>query len=209
MRKLAMIAALMVGALALPSAPAQAAQRSFVIMASAEGTKAQFSYPSSLNVDGIAAGWVSGDRVGYGCAYAFLRSGRHLVGRVTFMRIEYASLNDRFMDEGSRFYDGARSHGSHHQQLNDCPAPREGYEEATGPFGPTPIVTFSDTATGTILEVRDFNTIVQSGDGEPWHFQVEAAGAHRVTIVAYETDEPVLAIYYDRMSSGITVSISS
>lgn len=207
MRKVATIAAL-IGALALPSAPAQAGQQGFTIIASAEGMKAKFDYLASLPSLGIASGWVAGDRVGYGCAYAFLRSGNKVVGRVTFLRIEYVKVNDKRMDEGARWYNGARYTGSH-RQLNDCPESSESYVEATGPIDPTPVVTFSDAATGAVLEVRDFAAVEQSGDGEPWLFQVVSAGPRRVTIVAYESGEPILAIYYDRLSTGTRVSVEA
>ena len=96
-----------------------------------------------------------GDRVGYRCAYAFLRSRGQLVARVTFTRIEYARLNDKYMDEASRYYDGTVYTGPD-RQLNDCPSPSEPYVEATGPIGPLPIVRFEEASTATILEVRDY-----------------------------------------------------
>ena len=127
------------------------------------------------------------------------------MGRVTFMRIEYAMINDKYMDEAARYYNGTRYTG-HHHQLNDCPEPSEAYVDATGPIGPVPVVTFTDTATGIALDVRDFATVEQSGGGTPWEFQVVAAGPRRVRIVGYQSDEPVVAIYYDRMSSDVTLS---
>ena len=75
MKKIAVIAGL-VGALTMLPAPAHASHRGFTIMASADGTKAEFYYLTSASTStGVSSGWVGGDRVGYGCAYAFLRSG--------------------------------------------------------------------------------------------------------------------------------------
>lgn len=197
-----MIAAL-IGALVSSSAPSFASPSAFTIMASAEGTKVKFAYLLSLPVD-AATGWVAGDRVAYRCAYMFLRSGGELVARVTFTRIEYAKVNDKRMDEAARYYDGTVYTGSA-RQLNDCPAPTEPYVEATGPIGPLPVITFSDASTGATLEVRDYRNVVQTG-GVPWEFQIVAATPDRVSVVAYQSREPVVAIYYDRLSPSITLS---
>lgn len=199
MKKITMIA-VVIGVLVVPSAPSLAAPRpnSFTIMASAEGTKVKFPYKYKI-------GWVAGDRVGYSCAYMFLRSRGQLVARVTFTRIEYVMLNDKYMDEAARFYDGTVYTGSD-RELDDCPAPSEPYVHAYGPFGPLPIMKFSDPSTGTLLEVRDYRKLVQNGGGVHWEFKIVAATPDRVTVIGYQSREPALAIYYDRLTSRIKLT---
>ncbi|MGH2595270.1 MAG: hypothetical protein ACRDH7_04825 [Actinomycetota bacterium] len=205
MRKAAVVLA-MVLAWPLPSAPAVARPAWFRIQASANGTKAKFSYLLSLPGQGGAeTGWTAGDRVAYRCAYAFLRSGGQLVARVTFTRIEYANINDKYMDEGSRYYDGTVYTGTHHQ-LNDCPGASEPYVDVSGPIGPLPVVTFADADSSSILEVRDYAHVTQNGGGIPWQFKIVSATPDRVTVVGYQSGEPALAIYYDRLSPSITLT---
>jgi hypothetical protein len=205
MRKVAMVTAI-VWALALPPMPAFAGHAWFRIMANANGTKAQFSYLLSLPGEGgAAAGWTAGDRVGYGCAYAFLQSGGRLVARVTFTHIEYVKINDKYMEEGVRYYDGTLYTGTHHQ-LNDCPRATKPYVDVSGPIGPTPVVTFADASSGAILEVRDYSAVTQNDGGVPWQFQIVSATPDRVTVVGYQSGEPVLAIYYDRLSLSIELT---
>jgi hypothetical protein len=200
-----MVAA-MVWALAMPSTSAVASPRSFQIMANANGTKARFTYAVSLpGQGGVATGWTAGDRVAYRCAYMFLRSGSQLVARVTFTRIEYAKINDKYMDEGARYYDGTPYTGSAHQ-LNDCPGATEPYVEVSGPIGPTPVVTFADASSGTILEVRDYSEVTQKVGGVPWQFQIVSATPDRVVVIGYQSGEPALAVYYDRLSPNITLT---
>jgi hypothetical protein len=205
MRKVAMVVA-MVWALALPSTPAVARPAWFSIGTSANGTRAHFSYLLSLpGQGGAATGWTAGDRVAYRCAYAFLRSGGQLVARVTFTRIEYTKIDDKYMDEAERYYDGTSYTGTHHQ-LNDCPGATEPYVDVPGPIGPTPVVTFADASSGAILEVRDYSAVRQDGSGVPWEFQIVSATPDRVTVVGYQSGEPALAIYYDRLSPSITLT---
>ena len=205
MRRIAVVAA-MVGVLVAPiAAPvhALASHPQFSIMASAEGTKVKFLYLFDLPAP--EAGWVAGHRVGYGCAYMFLRVGEELIGRVTFTRIEYTKINDKYMDEAARYYDGSVYTGSDHQ-LNDCPPPTEPYVEAEGRIGPLPLMTFSDASTGETLEIRDYRKVEQSGSGPGWKFQIVSARPQRVTVLAYQDREPILAIYYDRLSPSIRLT---
>lgn len=174
-------------------------------MVASDGTKAEFPYLLSVPGQGPETGWTAGDRVAYRCAYAFLRSGGQLVARVTFTRIEYAKINDKYMDEAERYYDGTPYKGSAHQ-LNDCPGPTEPYVEVAGPIGPTPIVTFTDVASGAILEVRNYSAVRQVGGGTPWRFQIVSATPDHVSVVGYRSGEPALAVYYDRLSTGITLT---
>jgi hypothetical protein len=213
MRKLAMIVGMVWAlalSLALPSAPAAARPPFFQIMARANGTRAQFTYLDSLSLSGLSAGWTPGDRVAYRCAYAFLQVRGRLVARVTFTRIEYAMLNDKYMNEGVRYYDGTLNTGTAHQ-LNDCPGPSEPYVDVTGPLiGPVPVVTFSEASTGAILEVRDFSAVTQVVTqvigAVPWQFRVVKATPDRVSIVGYQAGSPALAIYYDRLSPSIRLT---
>lgn len=203
MRNGVMLTALVGMLMMPPTEPAQAAGHNhFTIMVSSKGTKAEFSYQTSLP---SGASWVGGDRVGYRCAYMFLIWQGQVVGRVTFTQIEYAKVNDKFMDEGARWYDGTVYTGSHHQ-LNDCPRPLEPYADANGPIGPLPVMTFSDAATGQALEVRNYVDVVQGGTGKPWKFQVVTARPQHVTVIGYQDGESILAIYYDRLSPTIRLT---
>lgn len=205
MRKVAMVA-VMVWALVLPSSPALAGHAKFQIMAIAKGTKAKFTYDVSLpSQAGAAIGWTAGDREAYRCAYAFLLAGGQPVARVTFTRIEYANINDKYMDEAARYYDGTPYTGTNHQ-LGDCPGSTVPYVDVSGPIGPLPVVTFADAASGAILEVRDYSHVIQVGGGVPWEFQIVSATPARVTVVGYQSGEPALAIYYDRLSPSITLT---
>jgi hypothetical protein len=132
----------------------------------------------------------------------FLRLRGRLVGRVTFTEIEYTKINDKYMDEASRYYDGTVYTGPE-QELNDCPAPSEPYEEAVGPIGPLPRMVFREASSGRVVEVRDYRRLEQRGGGERWEFQVVGATARRVTVLAYQEREPIMAIYYDRLSQRI------
>jgi hypothetical protein len=62
---------------------------------------------------------------------------------------------------------------------------------------------FRDASSGKVIEVRDYRRLEQHGRGERWRFQVVGATAKRVTVLAYQQREPIMAIYYDRLSPRI------
>ncbi len=107
-------------------------------------------------------GWIDGDRVGYGCAYMFLEADGRIVGRVTFTHASeagaYTFINDRFMIEGVRYYDGRVATGGF-AQLNDCPDSDQAYGPAGGP-DERPLIYY--TQSGELLENRSYTNT--SGD---------------------------------------------
>ena len=151
-----------------------------------------------------STGWTDGDRSGYRCFYAFLLNQGQVVGRVTFTRVEeaasYASISDRYMSEGVRYYDGSLAPEGASRELGDCPAPSTAYASATG-SDQRPTVTY--TLGGTVLEVRNYkNTVV--GAGITFR-QVESTDT-RVTVVAYKDNLPAIVIYYDSMVPGLVMN---
>lgn len=152
------------------------------------------------------AGWTDGDRVGYRCLYGFLMQGTKILGRVTFTRVpgaEYGMVNDRFMEEGVRYYNGQLDTKGL-SQLNDCPAPSLAYEPYTGP-DQRPVVTYENKATGFVFETRDYLATVV---GEGIKFQQVEKTPQRVTVVGYLNDMPAIVVYYDSMARSVVMDSS-
>jgi hypothetical protein len=151
-----------------------------------------------------STGWTDGDRSGYRCFYAFLLNQGQVVGRVTFTRIpeadSYASINDRYMEEGVRYYNGALAPASAPKELGECPYPTTAYAPATG-SDQRPTITY--TLGGALLEVRNYKKTVV-GAGITFR-QVESTDS-RVTVVAYKDNLPVIVIYYDSMVPGLVMN---
>jgi hypothetical protein len=151
-------------------------------------------------------GWVDGDRLGYRCAWMFLDHGGQMVGRVTFARIPdatYAAVNDRSMNEGSRYFDGTlapsgtqqTTHVSFGEEIVDVK-----YEEFAGD-DQRPTIKF--VSGGDLLEVRDYKkTRVENGI----KFRQVSASGSRVTVVAYENNLPVVVIYYDSIHPSVSLT---
>lgn len=151
-----------------------------------------------------STGWTDGDRSGYRCFYAFLMNQGQVVGRVTFTRVpeaaSYASINDRYMAEGVRYYNGALAPAGAPRELGECPGPSTAYEPATG-SDQRPTVTY--TLNGMLLEVRNYKKTVV-GAGITFR-QVESTDS-RVTVIAYKDNLPVIAIYYESMVPGLVMN---
>jgi hypothetical protein len=163
------------------------------------------------------AGWVDGDRKGYSCGYAFLAYRNFIVGRVTFSRIDppdstpYTVVLDEFMSEGVRNYDGTLNTydtpagGGEPRPAPgmSCPFPLEkSYEPLIGDPGPSPVVTFHHGP--HTIEMRDFADRADVKGIGPGHtFEVVAESDTRIEIIAYQDGTPVLAIYYDLMTTAI------
>jgi hypothetical protein len=148
------------------------------------------------------AGWLDGDRVAYRCAYAFLEYRGHLVGRATFTRIDppdgdpYVRLNDAYMREGVRNYDGTLTRNT--SSSSSCPAPSRSYDRLAGDPGPRPAVRFQHGP--HTIDVRDFGDSSDVGRVGAGHdFGIVLVTADRVEIVAYQDGVPALAIYYERL----------
>ena len=150
-----------------------------------------------------STGWTDGDRSGYRCFYAFLLNQGQVVGRVTFTRVpeadSYASINDRYMEEGVRYYNGSLAPADAPTELGDCPTPSTAYQPATG-SDQRPTITY--TLGQTLLEVRNYKKTVV-GAGITFR-QVESTDS-RITVVAYKDNLPVIVIYYDSMVPGLVM----
>lgn len=150
-------------------------------------------------------GWVDGDRCGYDAMYAFLLRDGELKGRVSFIAVpgalSYAVVNDKFMLEAIRWYDGslAPPHGPGQFEIGDCPEVLAAYEPYLGP-GELPTITYTDN--GQIIEVRDYKATLA---GPTIKFQVTAADDQTIAVVAYENNLPVIVVYYQSISPTVVM----
>jgi hypothetical protein len=150
-------------------------------------------------------GWTDGDRSGYRCFYAFLTNQGQVVGRVTFTRVDaaasYASVNDKYMSEGVRYYDGTPAPAGAPNELGECPSPVQDYTPFSGP-SQKPTITYSTTG-GQLLEVRNYKTLAANAGVT---FQQVESTDQRVTVVAYYDNLPVIVVYYDSMVSTVVMN---
>ena len=163
------------------------------------------------------AGWVDGDRKGYSCGYAFLAYRGFVVGRVTYSRIDppdttpYTVVLDKFMVEGERNYDGTLNTydvpagGGERQPApgRSCPFPLDkSYDALIGDPGPRPIVTFQHGP--HTIEIRDFTDPAELVGVGPGHvFKIVAESNSRIEVIGYQDGTPVVAIYYDLMTTAV------
>ena len=154
----------------------------------------------------------------------FLEVDGEIVGRVTFTRpseaAAYTTVNDKYMVEGVRYYDGTQS-TSGAAQLNDCPGPSQDYGPPGGP-DERPLIFY--TKDGQLLENRSYTATtgeaIEAGElvfreleriTQPF-VDVGALGinAHtvyeRVTVGAYVYTggewNLAIVVYYDTLSAG-------
>lgn len=162
-----------------------------------------FPYDLTLTEFDPDAGWIEGDRVGYRCAYTFLVDGGEIVARVTFTRPpkarKYVVLNDKYMHEGERHYDGSWA-GVRQVPSEECPSPTEPYRRLRGRPGPRPVINFVDPADDHLVEVRDYNRLKKNRHNR---FRIHSATPDRVAVIAYRDRWPVMVIYYERLSESI------
>ena len=167
-------------------------------------------------------GWGAGDRISYGCIYGFLIHGGTLVnlgsknswdleggtiyGRFTAALTvsgsgSYLRVNDGYMVEGRRFFDG--SPGDGRDQLYSsgfCDTlVSEGYQSYAGP-GERPVIKFH-TPSGEVAEIRDYRT-TNAGDGIKFRLVDGDGSDGRVAVVAYKDDLPGVVVYYDALGGG-------
>lgn len=157
-------------------------------------------------------GWTAdGDRDGYRCLYGFLTDARAvtesnpdgIVGRVTFIRVEgagYATMVDKFLADGSRYYDGSLAPEDAPHELGDCPESDTPYEPSSGPWQ-LPTITY-ETRKGQVLEIRDYKTVVAHPSIT---FRQTEASDTRIGVVAYENGQPVIVVYYESMSPRVVM----
>lgn len=171
------------------------------------------------------AWWVAGDREGYRCGYAFMydkhpnpfghpeinREG-HFIARATIVRpleAGYGKLNDTYMAEGVRYYDGSPANEGGSEISEDCQqAALDDFDyDAYVPTGPDDIRVGLFRADGEIGDVRDFTIVDVSvdADGDPmgW-FEYVGLEDGRVTIVFILAQNLKVAevFYYDVLNDG-------
>jgi hypothetical protein len=151
-----------------------------------------------------STGWTDGDRSGYRCFYAFLMNENQVVGRVTFTRVpaasSYAMVNDKYMQEGVRYYDGTLAGAGAPNELGECPEPMADYTPFAGP-GQKPTVTY--TLNGQLLEVRNYKTLATNTGIT---FQQVTSTDDQVTVVAYYNGLPAIVVYYESMVPGLVMN---
>lgn len=194
----------------------------FSIVAIANGVRYSAPYDRQLTQYDSDLGWISGDRVGYTCAWTFLEYNGDKVAQVGFVRLpqaDYVVVNDKHMLESNEGLTNVYGWGGGLRQQQSlarkstpksavCPPVLEPYEAASGPIGPLPRIEFSDAKDGHTLEVRNYaNSILnQAGRGPRWEFQIVQASAQRVTVIGYQNGVPELAVYYETLSSAVTMT---
>lgn len=163
------------------------------------------------------AGWLAGDRVGYRCVYTLFQVAGDMIGRTTVRAIpgteDYLVINDKFMDEGQRLYNGDPFDG---QQVprGECPEVEPGLYDQPGPFpDERPVIPF--WLGDKVHEIRDYRTLTP-GAGvtfrlfetitEPFEVCSTVSGCttvnQRKTVLVYWNDVPVFVIYYDALGEG-------
>lgn len=207
---LTLLALLAIVALAVPAsaaheppAPAPGEPGHFTtILSDSEGTRwwtADYlrSLPSGY-------GWTDGDRSGYRCFYAFIVDARgRVVGRVTFTRIDgadYATILDKYMAEGVRYYNGTLAPPGAPKELGQCPAPSASYEPYFGP-DERPVITYN--VRGQAIETRDYTEVVAAPGITFRHVEDTPT---RQAVIAHRDGLPVIAVYYDSLSPRLTMA---
>lgn len=164
-------------------------------------------------------GWLAGDRVAYRCAYAFLQHNGEIVGRVTFVAIPgaapYVVINDKYMVEGGRYYDGSLTPpGTVQVPRLECPVPTQSYATEQVPDERPKVIYWQGE---TALEVRDYAGIVPGTPGLTFDvveeittpFQITSPNTglthtvnSRISVLARENGVPTVIVYYDALGSG-------
>lgn len=171
------------------------------------------------------AWWVAGDREGYRCGYAFMYDQHpnpfgmfseprpaEFIARATIVRPDgtgYGKLNDRYMDEGVRYYDGSIANEGGAEISEDCQQTSlDDFDyDAYVPVGAQDIRVGLFRADGEIGDIRDFTDVDVAVDsaGDPMgHFEFVGLKDGRVTIVfILEQNQKVSHVfYYDVMNTG-------
>ncbi len=158
--------------------------------------------------------WVDGDRQGYKCAYGFLQdvSSGELIGRwaavLTPDAEAYGKVNDAYMDEGVRYYDGelANEGGAELQDPNkasectdilskniDYTIPNNGPDER-------PRIGFFNSQ-GQVVDIRDYSNTAL---GSPGKFKLMSFNGKEAIVGFYpaQNDLPAVSFYYTAFGSG-------
>lgn len=173
------------------------------------------------------AWWVPGDRERYVCAYAFMYDRHpnpfggdifhpdgHLIAKTAVIRPDgqsYGQVNDRYMEEGQRLFDGSIASSSDRsgrgsELTEDC---RTEVEQEAGPFdyenyqphGPDEVRVGLFRADGKIADIRDF-TNKNFGLGSHLEFVSFENGIVHLVVILGLNDQVSHGIYYFPMNDG-------
>lgn len=164
------------------------------------------------------SGWLDGDRVGYHCAFGHLEHNGEIIGRFTFRVVDgadsYMKIGDRYMVEGSRYYNGG-IFGGQQVPTGDCPFSTGNYETANVP-DERPVIPFWHG--DQVVEIRDYREVEVQSPGitfelldpvlEPFVVSNSVDGSrphvvnNRVGVLAREFGVPTIEVYYDALGSG-------
>lgn len=207
--RLALLA--LVSSLLLVSIPASADPDyyDFMVRVDVDGTMQGWDAPYLRTLPFTPeTGWTDGDRVAYRCGYGFLQHKGRIVGRVTFTRIReaasYAALNDRYMLDAVRYYDGTLNTNPDLHQLNDCPEPSEAYAPTTVSERPNVTYTLVDRR-GTPISLLELRSYTNTDAGPDVTFETTLVTPQRVTVVASAKGIPFMVVYYDSLSPKVVM----
>lgn len=167
------------------------------------------------------AWWVPGDREGYACAYAFMYD-RHpnpfghpdivregtFIARATVVRppeAGYGKVNDRYMEEGERYYDGTHSSEGQEIPSESCPGEALDPFDYAGyqPHGPDQIRIGLLKPDGQVADIRDFTNVLV---GDVGHFEFLGVTDDRATVLFILEGKVSHVIYYDALNGGQLVA---
>lgn len=181
-----------------------------------------YKYSEALPMNHDHAWWVAGDREGYRCAYGFMYD-KHpapfgqsvirapgegkFIARFSIVRPTgqgYGKVNDRYMDEGVRYYDGTPANEGGAEISEDCQmaALEPGFDyDAYQPHGPDDIRVGLFRADGEISDIRDFT---QVDVRVPGHFEFVSleGGRAQIVFILGASGKVSHVFYYDTLADG-------
>lgn len=163
------------------------------------------------------AWWVPGDREGYRCAYGFMydqhpnpfghpdiiREGTFIAKATVVRPFEagYGKVNDVYMEEGQRYYDGTHAFEGQEISSEDCQqVALDDFDYASyEPHGPDEIRIGLFRPDGQPADVRDFTNVLVGNVG---HFEFVGLEDGRATVVFILKGLVSHVIYYDVLNGG-------
>lgn len=161
--------------------------------------------------------WLPGDRSGYDCAYTFLEWRNEIVARVAFHRVtsaeSYTEINDRYMQEGVRYYDGTLNTDSRvndtgtaglaNTSTRDACVNNEIAYTGLSVMPSLPVMQFFDTRDGTLIETRNYANVQVEGE---LSFAIIEQSAARTAVGVFYDGEAVGVVYYTPLSPSILMT---
>lgn len=158
--------------------------------------------------------WVDGDRQGYTCAYGFLQDldTGELIGRWAALlppdAVAYGKVNDRFMSEGVRYYDGELANEGGQElsdpnkasECHDILSSKIDYDAVNNGPDERPRIGFFNGA-GQIVDIRDYSNTTL---GSPGKFKLLSASTKEAVVGFYpaQNNKAAITFYYTAMGSG-------